>query len=116
MVVLEIHTYTHVLQCSHASVGLAQAHPNYAQYYAGSLTVLCIHMHSIFGNVAKYTVHAYTCVSMFDILTQPRCDCPQCSILNPPTKSDLACRLAELRILDLSRLTRKDRPVHLSSL
>ena len=91
--------------------------PSYsAQHYAGSLTVLCIRMHSIFGNVAEYTVHMYTCVSMFDILTQPRCDCPQCSILNPPTKSDLACRLAELRILDLSRLTRKDRPVHLSSL
>ena len=94
--------------------------PSYsAQYYDGSLTVLCICMHSIFGNVAEYTVHAFTCVSMFDIgnkLTQLRCDCPQCSILNPPTKSDLACRLAESRILDLSRLTRKDRLVHLSSL
>ena len=91
----------------------------YAQYNAGSLPVLCIRMHSIFGNVAKYTVHAFTCVSMFDIgnkLTQPRCDCPQCSVLNTPTKSDLACRLAESRILDLSRLTRKDRPVHLPSL
>ena len=50
---------------------------------------------------------------MFDIdtkLTQPRCDCPQCSILaklNPPTKSDLACGLAESRILDLWKLPRK---------
>ena len=26
-------TYTRVLQCSHASVGLAQARPNYAQDY-----------------------------------------------------------------------------------
>ena len=38
------------------------------------------------------------------LLTQPRYDCPQCSILeklNPPTKSDLACGLAESRILNL---------------
>ena len=109
-------TPTRVSQCSHTSVGLTQARPNYAQNYAGSLTVLCIRMHSIFGNVAEYTVYAYTCASMLDILTQPRCDCPQCSILNPPTKSDLACRLAESRILDLWRLTRKDGLVHLSSL
>ena len=86
------------------------------QYYAGSLTMLCICMHSIFGNVTEYTVHTYTCVSMFDIdnkLTQPRCDCPQCSILNSP---DLAWRLAESRILDLWRLTRKEKLVHLPSL
>ena len=38
-------------------------------------------------------------------LTEPRCDCPQCSILeklNPPTKSDLVCkRKTELRIPNL---------------
>ena len=50
---------------------------------------------------------------MFDIdtkLTQPRYDCPQCSILaklKPPTKSDLACGLVEPRILDLWKLPRK---------
>ena len=45
-----------------------------------------------------YEIHTAVfavCISMFDMLIQPRCDCPQYSILNPPTKSDLACRLAD---------------------
>ena len=33
------------LHASHNAVTLPQARPNYAQYYTGSLTVLCIRMH-----------------------------------------------------------------------
>ena len=59
-----------------------------------------------------YCVHACTVYSaMFDIDTT--CSVTVLGVLfwkkiNPPTKSDLACRLAESRILDLWRLTRKD--------
>ena len=52
-------------------------------------------------------------------LTQPRCDCPQCSVLeklNPSMKSDLACGVAESRILNPWRLTRKERLLHLPTL
>ena len=62
----------------------------------------------------------YTCAvysAMFDIetkLTQPRCDCPQCSILEKINQNK--CGLAGSRILDLLRLTRKEKLVHLPSL
>ena len=67
-------------------------------------------------------MHAQNIMSaMFDIdtngaiieltqLTQLKCYCSQCSVLeslNPPTKSDLACGLAESRILNPWGLTRK---------
>ena len=78
----DIHTHN-FCKCSHASVGLAQARPNYDQLHPLNVNVVIVECHStIYGdictpiNLSTYTyICIYKCITLHSTGRTFYCDC-----------------------------------------